>query len=394
MEATPAASSAPRALERRHGKWTQAECDYAMLLIEHFTSGRLPGLLGGESLRTTLSECLACTPMRVTKKLSSTHAIGKCVFKLRGSLTNDERQALDAARRAFLASVEPRRRPSGEPVSTPQILPTDRVTRGGGKRSRDDDAPTDQLIAPASQTLFTVTHLAPHDANERQPVETSVLARVNEQRRTAVRIVMQDRPGLLGHMSRFFARRNLTILAARCETLAGGVLHDEFEVVDATTRRPVADAAALAQMERDVLASLKKTERDKSTTTTLSVSVPDRPGLLKRIVASLDSLSLNVVGAKISTVVGGAEPQITRTAVDTFDVVDARTGAAIVDAERLRSIEAQLAADLRDVPDVTMEASSTPPPPPPGSPQISTASPGPSQQASPRLGPPVPTISP
>ena len=42
--------------------------------------------------------------MRVTKKLSSTHAIGKCVFKLRGSLTNDERQALDAARRAFLAS--------------------------------------------------------------------------------------------------------------------------------------------------------------------------------------------------------------------------------------------------------------------------------------------------
>ena len=114
MEATPAASSAPRALERRHGKWTQAECDYAMLLIEHFTSGRLPGLLGGESLRTTLSECLACTPMRVTKKLSSTHAIGKCVFKLRGSLTNDERQALDAARRAFwrLSSLE-----GGRPVN-------------------------------------------------------------------------------------------------------------------------------------------------------------------------------------------------------------------------------------------------------------------------------------
>ena len=79
METAP-----PRALERRHGKWTQAECDYAMLLIAHFTSGRLPGLLGGESLRTTLSECLACTPMRVTKKLSSTHAIGKCCFKLRG----------------------------------------------------------------------------------------------------------------------------------------------------------------------------------------------------------------------------------------------------------------------------------------------------------------------
>ena len=152
------------------------------------------------------------------KKLSSTHAIGKCVFKLRGSLTNDERQALDAARRAFLASVEPRRRPSGEPVSTPQILPTDRVTRGGGKRSRDDDAPTDQLITPASQTLFTVTHLAPHDANERQPVETSCA-------RSGQRAAKDRGPNSHAGSTWFirprvsvFARRNLTILAARCET--------------------------------------------------------------------------------------------------------------------------------------------------------------------------------
>jgi len=376
METAP-----PRALERRHGKWTQAECDYAMLLIAHFTSGRLPGLLGGESLRTTLSECLACTPMRVTKKLSSTHAIGKCCFKLRGALSLEEKQALDAARGSFLVSVEPRRRPGGEPAPAPSHVPTDRVTRGGGKRERPNEDDLD-VLTPTSQTLFTVTHLAPHDLAARQGVETSVLARVNEQRRTAVRVVMQDRPGLLGHMSRFFARRNLTILAARCETLAGGVLHDELEVVDASSRKPLTDAAQLLQLERDVLASLKKTERDKSTTTTLSVSVPDRPGLLKRIVASLDGLSLNVVGAKISTVVGGAAGT-TRTAVDTFDVVDAASGHAIVDAHRLRRIEAQLAADLHE--------GSSPPPPPPA---VTTTSPGRGAPASPRRGPPVPAIQP
>ena len=84
-----------------------------MLLIEHFTSGRLPGLMGGESLRSSLSECLMCTPMRVTKKLSSTHAIGKCCFKKQGSLSPLERAELDESRRAFLQSVEQRPGPGG-----------------------------------------------------------------------------------------------------------------------------------------------------------------------------------------------------------------------------------------------------------------------------------------
>lgn len=97
----------PNSESRRQGKWTTEECEYCMLLIEHFTTGRLPGLLGGESLRSTLSECLRCTPMRVTKKLSATHAIGKCCFKKSGSLDGDERSSLDGARRAFLRSVDP-----------------------------------------------------------------------------------------------------------------------------------------------------------------------------------------------------------------------------------------------------------------------------------------------
>ena len=43
----------------RRGKWTQPECDYAAVIIEYFTDGRLPGLYGGESLRATLSELSA-----------------------------------------------------------------------------------------------------------------------------------------------------------------------------------------------------------------------------------------------------------------------------------------------------------------------------------------------
>lgn len=64
--------------------------------------------------------------MRVTKKLSATHAIGKCCFKKRGELLASERGELDEARRAFLASVEPRRRPSGsggQPATMPVGAP-------------------------------------------------------------------------------------------------------------------------------------------------------------------------------------------------------------------------------------------------------------------------------
>ena len=54
MEATPAASSAPRALERRHGKWTQAECDYAMPTVMFKAVGKKPP--PGPARRTSTSD--------------------------------------------------------------------------------------------------------------------------------------------------------------------------------------------------------------------------------------------------------------------------------------------------------------------------------------------------
>ena len=349
------------AYERRQGKWTTQECDYAMLLIEHFTSGSLPGLLGGESLRSTLSECLMCTPMRVTKKLSSTHAIGKCCFKKKGDLGPGDRAALDAARLAFLASVEKPGRPAAAPPGE-----SGRVTRGTSgaiqrKRSRDLDGDDGEpgwleslaggswLAEPEVETPAALPGL-PRAHEESGAVETSVLAHVTDEGRTAVRIVVADRPGLLGEMSRFFQRKNLSVVGCRCETLPGSVAHDEFEVVDTHSRRPIVDVEDLELLEEAVLECLAASERHFSGATTLNVSLPDRPGLLKQITETLGSLRLSIVGAKISTVARGRDsPEdagLPKTAVDTFDVVDAETGGPVLDPNRLREIERRLALDL------------------------------------------------
>lgn len=348
------------AYERRQGKWTTQECDYAMLLIEHFTSGSLPGLLGGESLRSTLSECLMCTPMRVTKKLSSTHAIGKCCFKKKGDLGPGDRAALDAARLAFLASVEKPGRPAAAHPGE-----SGRVTRGTSgaiqrKRSRDlegDDGEPGWLESLAGGSWLAEPEVVeaalpglPKAHEESGAVETSVLAHVTDEGRTAVRIVVADRPGLLGEMSRFFQRKNLSVIGCRCETLPGSVAHDEFEVVDTHSRRPVVDAEDLELLEEAVLECLAASERHFSGATTLNVSLPDRPGLLKQITETLGSLRLSIVGAKISTVARGKDPPedfgLPKTAVDTFDVVDAETGGPVLDPNRLREIERRLALDL------------------------------------------------
>ncbi|KAH8096140.1 glycosyl transferase [Aureococcus anophagefferens] len=318
--------------ERRQGKWTTQECDYAMLLIEHFTSGSLPGLLGGESLRSTLSECLMCTPMRVTKKLSSTHAIGKCCFKKKGDLGPGDRAA-----------------------------PTPRLAFASRKRSRDLDGDDGEpgwleslaggswLAEPEVETPAALPGL-PRAHEESGAVETSVLAHVTDEGRTAVRIVVADRPGLLGEMSRFFQRKNLSVVGCRCETLPGSVAHDEFDVVDTHSRRPVVDAEDLELLEEAVLECLAASERHFSGATTLNVSLPDRPGLLKQITETLGSLRLSIVGAKISTVARGRDsPEdagLPKTAVDTFDVVDAETGGPVLDPNRLREIERRLALDL------------------------------------------------
>ncbi|KAH8082861.1 SET domain-containing protein [Aureococcus anophagefferens] len=87
----------------RGGKWTEAEENYAAMIIAHFSNGKAPGLRGGESLRKLLADLLQCSPMRITKKFSRTRIVRKSSFKLLGELTAGEKAELDAARARFLA---------------------------------------------------------------------------------------------------------------------------------------------------------------------------------------------------------------------------------------------------------------------------------------------------
>jgi len=153
-----------------------------------------------------------------------------------------------------------------------------------------------------------------------------------------VRVVGVDRPGLLGDLSDVFSRRRLNIVKCRAETFASGICRDEFEVVAARDGRPLTSEAreALQQSVYDCVTE------ERALTTTLRVAAPDRPGLLQQIAASLDSLSLSVVGARVSTVDSADESS----AVDTFDVVDSASGEPVLDPARLRAIEARLAQDL------------------------------------------------
>lgn len=337
--------------ERRQGKWTRAECEYAMLLIEHFTSGRLPGCSGGESLRTTLSECLMCTPMRITKKLSATHAIGKCCFKKKGELNAKERVDLEAARAAFVASVERK----DQSVSSTNGAPR--------KRVRTDDDELLELGDWLDDPLQEESWASPHDATHApEPVPPSVSARLTRSGKTAVRVVVADRPGLIGEISAAFKRKGLSIVGCVAETLPGDVAHDEFEVVYSETKQPITDQSELRAVEADLERSLLSSAADEDgasetssvktkssdngkrvSATTLQVTVPDRPGLLKQITTSLASLSLSIVGAKIETVDNDSSA---KTALDTFDVVDAESGDPVLDPARLRAIEERLAHDL------------------------------------------------
>lgn len=386
--------------ERRQGKWTRAECEYAMLLIEHFTSGRLPGCSGGESLRTTLSECLMCTPMRITKKLSATHAIGKCCFKKKGELKAKERVDLEAARHAFLASVE-KRGGSGSVAEAPgrkrtrlaaddswdlgeaSSWPSDLGEGGGAVKGADDAAMKDEWLT------------SPHAVSgSAEPLAPSVSARLTADGKTKVRVVAGDRTGLIGEISIAFQRRGLSITSCVAETLPGDVAHDEFDVVIADTKQPLAAEPELRSLEKyleRVLSvdpakaandeanddansetssvktrngpeqsshpGMNDNNKKKISATTLQVTVPDRPGLLKQITTSLASLKLSIVGAKIETVEADELSESTqRTALDTFDVVDAESGGPVLDPLRLRAIEERLARDLEASPTSTAEA--------------------------------------
>ena len=475
-----------RLIDRRQGKWTQAECEYAMLLIEHFTSGRLPGCAGGESLRTTLSECLTCTPMRITKKLSSTHAIGKCCFKKKGELTAKERVELEASRARFIASVEkrparltahnldqqprepfvdkeaakqmPRKRTRvddwlcedlGDSTWFDDAPPLAETNNNNMRTGGDDDDDDDHTVEGKESASGGVSgkggllvkeeedasarhhhrhhhhHLegeqkhwldapCPHNATLRAPLAPSVSARVNARGRTAIRVVASDRSGLIGDISRALQAKGLSIAGCVAETLPGDVAHDEFDVVDADTKEPVIDEIHLRTIEaylEETLALVRKDQRQQNSSgsstgsnktqqaeelqqqnlflsqqhqddadsvnsapdmastgaasvnsaksapastsqerrisaTTLQVTVPDRPGLLKQITTSLASLSLSIVGAKIETVNSDNSNHYRKTALDTFDVVDAQTGGPVLDPLRLRAIEARLARDL------------------------------------------------
>jgi len=384
-----------------------------MLLIEHFTSGRLPGCSGGESLRTTLSECLMCTPMRITKKLSATHAIGKCCFKKKGELSAKERVKLEEARRAFIASVD--KRPTTDGINHRGSSPTKKRSR----TSSDDWFNNDALIDPSDSKWFEDVKFVnennswipchERDADITRQVKPSVSARIDNDGRTKVRVVATDRTGLIGDISRALEIKNLGIASCIAETLPGDVAHDEFDVIHADTKEPFkladfkefesylenviarrenlahvvqppldiknSETSSLASTGGNNASSQKpivkenasihsadhefrrspspahSTQSAPATTgrvsaTTLQVTVPDRPGLLKQIIASLSSLSLSVVGAKIETVEHDGVDAPSKTALDTFDVVDAETGGPVLDPERLRAIEERLARDL------------------------------------------------
>ena len=128
------AASAPAAGALRRGKWTKPEEHYAALVIDHFATGKLPGLTGGESLRLVLSDLLRCTRMRVTKKLSQTKILRKSCFWPLGELTAEEHAELDAARDQFIAAEPHYRRaraplagarepPAPEPAAKPPAPP-------------------------------------------------------------------------------------------------------------------------------------------------------------------------------------------------------------------------------------------------------------------------------
>ncbi|KAJ1450602.1 hypothetical protein M885DRAFT_532052 [Pelagophyceae sp. CCMP2097] len=371
-----AAKPTAEKFERRQGKWTRPECEYAAILIEHFTSGRLPGCAGGESLRTTLAECLMCTPMRITKKLSSTHAIGKSCFKKKGELSARERVSLDQARASFLASVESkkssgteeprqRKRSRGHDPAAAMLVPSNDVQDewlgelnssvwlNSEDLANHDDPGSGHSLYGGTDVVPRSVHDVPASAVK---IEPSVSARYDGGR-TAVRVVVADRPGLLGEISTVFKKKGLSIVGCTAETLIGDIADDEFFIVDAVTKIPVTDDFELEQIEAAVEAALKgdvledgaaSTASKPSLTTSLRVTVPDRPGLLQQIVTSLSKQRLSIVGAKIETY---DDPSLAhwgggKTAQDVFDVVDADHGGPVLDPLRLRSIEEQLTRDL------------------------------------------------
>ncbi|KAH8074954.1 SET domain-containing protein [Aureococcus anophagefferens] len=135
------AAPAPAAGALRRGKWTKPEEHYAALVIDHFATGKLPGLTGGESLRLVLSDLLRCTRMRVTKKLSQTKILRKSCFWPLGELTAEEHAELDAARDQFIAA-EPHYRRARAPLDGAG------AAGAGARRNRQRPATVSPVAGP------------------------------------------------------------------------------------------------------------------------------------------------------------------------------------------------------------------------------------------------------
>ncbi|KAH8098979.1 SET domain-containing protein [Aureococcus anophagefferens] len=233
------ASKKRKAAASGGGKWTEAEENYAAMIIAHFSNGKAPGLRGGESLRKLLADLLQCSPMRITKKFSRTRIVRKSSFKLLGELTAGEKAELDAARARFLA--------------------------GDGKKApkRRKDASHGGSGSGSGPWIFASTPpLDPslHASIMPTAVTTTVYGYVTKEEKTFVRVVTMMAPALLQAFGAVCARHGVLLASYRLVTDEVGVAHVRMELeslaqplprwlltaVEGDLKRELASAAASA----------------------------------------------------------------------------------------------------------------------------------------------------
>lgn len=61
-----------QSMNKRRGKWTAEEEDYALFIVREFEKGTLREAENGTTLRSFLSRKLHCQPMRISKKYAGT----------------------------------------------------------------------------------------------------------------------------------------------------------------------------------------------------------------------------------------------------------------------------------------------------------------------------------
>ena len=94
-----------QAVNKRRGKWTIEEEEYANKLIEAFKTGSIQDCVDGCTLRSFLATKLQCAPMRISKKFAGT-SVGKLIYvksDKQGRNCRQQRRAERAAERAARA---------------------------------------------------------------------------------------------------------------------------------------------------------------------------------------------------------------------------------------------------------------------------------------------------